>query len=102
MRREKLKAEFLRLCKTKLELGMPLGTEVGQEKKVTTFSLLYRTAKVQLVYRPGTVAVSVVSTLYCRVYPDKKSVKHNGLTLTQSWITWSSFIEHELKLTLIA
>lgn len=73
MRREKLKAEFLRLCKTKLELGMPLGTEVGQEKKVTTFSLLYRTAKVQLVYRPGTVAVSVVSTLYCRVYPDKNS-----------------------------
>lgn len=73
MRQEKLKTEFLRLCKSKLQLGTPLGTEAGQEKKVTTFSLLYHTAKVQLVYRSGTVAASVVSTLYCRVYPDKKS-----------------------------
>ena len=73
MRQEKLKAEFLRLCKSKLELGAPLGTEAGREKKVITFSLLYRTAKVQLVYRPGTVAATLVSTLYCRVYPDKNS-----------------------------
>ena len=72
MRREKLKTEFLRLCK-KLQLGSPLGTLPGKEKNVTTFSLIYRTAKLQLVYRPGTMAASVVSTLYCRVYPDKNS-----------------------------
>lgn len=73
MRPEKLKTEFLRLCKAKLKLGAPLGTEAGQEKKTVTFTLLYRTAKVQLVYRPGTVAASVVSTLYARVYPDKNT-----------------------------
>ena len=72
MRREKLKTEFLRLCK-KLQLGSPLGTQPEQEKKVTTFSLIYRTAKLQLVYRPGIAVDSVVSILYCRVYPDKNS-----------------------------
>ena len=73
MKPDKLKAEFLRLCRRELRLGDPLGTEEGQEKKAVTFALLYPTAKLELVYRFGTVAASVTSTLYCRVYPDKNS-----------------------------
>lgn len=73
MKPKKLQSEFIRLCRTSVRLGDPLGTEEGQEKKASTYALLYRTAKIQLVYRPRATMSFSPSTLYCRVYPDKNS-----------------------------
>lgn len=68
---KKLQSEFTELCRRLTYLGDPLGTEEGQEKKAVTYTLLYRTVKIQLVYRPRETVLTPPSTLYCRVYPDK-------------------------------
>lgn len=73
MKTKALQMEFLRLCGDYAACAQPLGTLQETEKKLCTFSFVFRNVKLQLVYRPRAVFGTPVSTLYCRVFPDKNS-----------------------------
>lgn len=71
MKPKDLQKAFLRLCRDYAKATDAFGTEEAHEKKLCTFSLIYRNAKIQLVYRLRETVGTPPSTLYCRIYPDK-------------------------------
>lgn len=73
MRPKQLQKRFFALCGDYAKATRALGFESSAGKKLCTADFFYRTAKLQLVYRPKEAVGIPPSTLYCRVYPDKNT-----------------------------
>lgn len=73
MKPKLLQKRFFELCTDYAEQSGAFGWKTTVGKKLCTADFLYRTAKLQLVYRPKEGVGIPPSTLYCRVYPDKNN-----------------------------
>lgn len=71
MKPQLLQEQFLELCAGFAKQSGAFGWQSAAGKKLITADFLYRTVKLQLVYRPREGVGIPPSTLYCRVYPDK-------------------------------
>lgn len=71
MKQQLLQKQFLELCAGFAKQSDAFGWETEEGKKLTTADFLYRTVKLQLVYRPREGVGIPPSTLYCCIYPDK-------------------------------
>ena len=68
-----LEKRFFELCAVYAKDSGAYGWETSAGKKLCTADFLYRTVRLQLVYRPKERVGIPPSTLYCRVYPDKNT-----------------------------
>lgn len=73
MRLEKLKNEFIHLCKELTGRSDVLYTEFSDEKKACVFSMYFRIIKIQLVYAWRWSDLAPPSVLYCRVFLSKNN-----------------------------
>lgn len=73
MRPKLLQKRFFALCSAYAKETGAFGWETSAGKKRCTADFLYRTVRIQLVYRPKEGVGIPPSTLYCRVYPDKNT-----------------------------
>lgn len=73
MKPKLLQKRFFALCKDYAKESGAFGCETSAGKKLCIADFLYRTVRLQLIYRPKEGIGSPPSTLYCRVYPDKNT-----------------------------
>lgn len=73
MKTKQLQKRFFELCEGYAQQTGAFACEKITEKKRCSAELTYRTARIQLIYRPKETLGAPPSTLYCRVYPDKNS-----------------------------
>ena len=71
MKPRQIENVFLSLCREYAAHINALGTEVEEKKNVCVFTVHLKSTGIQFVYRLKPAALTVRSTLYCRVFPDK-------------------------------